>query len=84
MPLTCSKALEAFNHVVNIWFQVLKEGSLYKALEKSGDTREKPVDTNIRDMILPSDTDIDSLTYDKSETDKDVSFSKRQESLSHF
>jgi len=55
MAVTCTKAAVAFNHVLNMVFQVAKEGALYKALEKSGDTV-------IRDMISLSDTDIDSLT----------------------
>ena len=44
MALTRAKAKEAFDYVVNVVFQVSKEGPLYKALEKPGHT-------DIRDMI---------------------------------
>jgi len=37
MALTPAKAKEAFDHVVNVIFQVPKGGLLYKALMKSGD-----------------------------------------------
>jgi len=76
MPLTCSKAKEAFDHVHAV-FQVPKEGLLYKALEKSGDT-------DIRDMVSLRDTDIDSLTYDRNETDKDVPLSMSDRSTLHI
>jgi len=65
MALTHAKAKEAFDYVVNVVFQVSKEGPLYKALEKSGDT-------DIRDMISLRDPDIESLTYDRSDTEKDT------------
>jgi len=38
MALTPAKVMDAFDHVVNVVFQVSKEGPLYKALEKSGET----------------------------------------------
>jgi len=62
--------MEAFKHVVNIVFQV-SEGLLYKALEKSADTSLTKID-------------IDSLTYDKSETDKDVPLSRSNMSHIHI
>jgi len=77
MALTCAKAKEAFDCMVNVVFQVPKEGPLYKALEKSGDT-------DIRDMNLLRDADIDSLTYDRSLTDKDVPLSMSDKSLLHI
>jgi len=36
MALTCTKAKEAFDYVVNVVLQVPKESPIYKALEKSG------------------------------------------------
>ncbi len=56
-----SMTSEAFKHILNVVFQVPKEGSLYKALEKSGDN-------DIMAMISLHDCDIDSLTYDRSDT----------------
>ncbi len=63
MSLTCVKAKEAFDHVVV--FQAAKEESLYKALKKLGDNA-------IMAMITFHDCDIDSLTYDRSDTEKDI------------
>jgi len=58
MPLTWTKVMAAFDHVLNVVFGVPKDGPLYKALVKSGDT-------DIRDIISLDEADIDSLTYDK-------------------
>ncbi len=74
MALTPAKAMEAFDHVVNVVFQVPKEGLLYKALEKSGDT-------DIRDMISLKNPDINSLTYDRSDTDQDIPISRGDKNL---
>ena len=63
MPLARTKKTVAFDHVLNVVFGVLKDDPLYKALEKSGDT-------DIRDIISLDKTDIGSLTYDKSATEK--------------
>ncbi len=51
--------------------------SSYKTLKKS-----ESID--IRSMVSISDTDIDSLTYDKSKTAKDVLLSRRNKSLLHI
>jgi len=59
MPLTRNKITAAFDHVLNVVFGVPKDGPLYKALVKSGDT-------DIRDIISLDEADIGSLTYDKS------------------
>jgi len=78
MPMTHNKTKEAFDHVLNVAFQVPKDGPLYKALVKSGDM-------DIRDTISPlNETDIDSLTYDKSETKNDISLSRWDKSLLHI
>jgi len=74
MALICAKAKEAFDYVMSVVFQVPKEGLLYKALENSGDT----------DIISHNDADIESLTYDRSSTDKDVSLYISDKSLLHF
>ena len=74
MPLTRAKAAAAFDHVLNVVFEVPKDGPLYKALMKSGDT-------DIRDTISLSEADIDSLTYDKSDTETDVPLSRRDKVL---
>ena len=65
MALTRAKAKDAFDCVVNVVFQVPKEGPLYKALVKSGDN-------DVMSMITLRDSDIDSLTYDKSDVEKDI------------
>jgi len=69
MPLTQRKVTEAFDHLLNVVFRVPKNGPLYKALMKSGDT-------DIRDILSLSETDIDSLIYDRSETEKDIPLSR--------
>jgi len=74
MALTRAKAREAFDYVVNVVFQVSKEGPLYKALEKSGDT-------DIRDMISLRNPDIESLTYDRSDTEKDTPLTSGDKNL---
>jgi len=56
-------------HIVNVVFQVPMEGPLYIALEKSGDN-------DVMAMISLHDCDIDSLTYDRSDTKKDVPLSR--------
>jgi len=65
MPLTRTKVTAAFDHVLTVVFGVPKDGPLYKALVKSGDI-------DMRDVILLSESDIDSLTYDKSDTETDT------------
>jgi len=77
MPLTRTKNAVAFDHVLNVVFGVLKDDPLYKALEKSGDT-------NIRDMISLDETDIGSLTYDKSATETDLPLSRHDKALLHI
>jgi len=57
-----------------MWFKIPKEGPLYKALEKSGDN-------DIMAMITLCDCDIDSLTYDRSDTEKDVPLSRVDKNL---
>jgi len=68
---------DAFKHIMNVVFQIPKEGPLYKALEKSGDN-------DIMAMITLCDCDIDSLTYDRSDTEKDVSLSRGDKNLLHI
>jgi len=74
MALTRAKAREAFDYVVNVVFQVSKEGPLYRALEKSGDT-------DIRDMISLRNPDIESLTYDRSDTEKGIPLMRGDKNL---
>ena len=69
MPLTQTKDMEAFDYLLNVVFSVPKDRPLYKALMKSGDM-------DIRDILLLDQTDIDSLTYDRSDTEKDVPLSR--------
>jgi len=78
MPSTHSKtSAEAFKHIMNVVFQVSKEGPLYKALDKSGDI-------DVMAMIALHDCDIDSLTYNRSDTKNDVTFSKGDKNLLHI
>jgi len=78
MPrMSCTKAKEAFDHVLNVVFQVLKDGSLYQTLVKSGDM-------DIQVTISFNEADIDFLTYDKSETKKDIPLSRHDKSLLHI
>jgi len=74
MALTPAKAMKAFDHVVNVVFQVPKEGPLYKALVKSGDN-------DIMAMIALHYSDIDSLTYDRSDTVKDTPLTRIDKNL---
>jgi len=77
MTLTKAKTTEAFKHLLNVVFRVPKDGPLYKALMKSGDT-------DIRDILSLSETDIDSLTYDRSDTEKDTPLSRGDKALIHI
>jgi len=77
MPLTQAKDMEAFDHMLNVVFRVPKVGPLYKALTKSGDT-------DIRDILLLDETDIDSLTYNRSDTEKDIPLSRWDKVLIHI
>ena len=69
MPLTQTKVTEVFDHLLNVVFRVPKDGPLYKALMKSGDM-------DIRDILWLDQTDIDSLTYDRSDTEKNIPLSR--------
>jgi len=51
--------------MVNVVFQVPKGGLLYKAFDMTGAT-------DIRYMVSLRDADIESLTYDWSDTKKDI------------
>jgi len=73
MPTTRSKT-EAFKHIVNNVFQVPNDGPLYKALEKSGDN-------DVMAMISLRDCDIDTLTFDRSDTEKNVPLSRGDKNL---
>jgi len=75
--MPCMNAKEVFDHVLNVVFQVPKDRPLYKALLKSGDT-------NVWDTISLNQADIDSLTYDRSETEKNVSLSRQDKILLHI
>ncbi len=66
MPTTHSET-EAFRHIVNNVFQVPNDGPLYKALEKSGDN-------DVMAMISLHDCDIDTLIFDRSDTERCSSF----------
>ena len=77
MPLTRTKITAAFDHVLNVVFRVLKDDPLYKALVKSGDT-------DSRDIISLDETDIGSLTYDKSVTETDLPLSRHDKVLIHI
>jgi len=72
--VTHTKRAEAFKHIVNVVFQIPKEGPLYKALEKSRDN-------DVIAMITLCDCDIDSLTYDRSDTEKDLPLSRGDRNL---
>jgi len=65
MLLDGTNLWEAFDYMVNVVLQVLNESPIYLALEKSGDN-------NIMAMITLHDCDIDSLTYDKNNTEQDT------------
>jgi len=74
MPLTKSKAIEAFVHVMDNVFEAPADGPLSKALKHAGYG-------NIWDMITLRDEDIESLTYDKSPMEKDVPLGRAYQSL---
>jgi len=74
MPLTKSKAIAAFIHVLDNVFEAPADGPLSKALEHAGYS-------NIWDLITLSDEDIGSLVYDKSDQEKDVPLGRAYQSL---
>ncbi len=59
---------------MNVAFQIPKEGPLYKALVKSGDD-------DVMAMISLRDCDIDSLTYARSDTKKDIPLTRIDKNL---
>jgi len=77
MPLTKSKAIEAFTHVLNNVFEAPSDGPLAKALEHAGYS-------NIWDLVTLWDEDIELLTYDKSDKEKDVPLGRAHQSLLHI
>jgi len=74
MALIRAKAKDAFDYVVNVVFQVPKDGSLYKALEKSGDN-------DVMAMISLRGCDIDTLTFDRSDTEKNIPLTRNDKNL---
>jgi len=74
MPLTKSKAIEAFTHVLDNVFEAPADGPLSKALEHAGYS-------NIWDLVTLSDEDIESLAYDKNDQEKDVPLGRAYQSL---
>jgi len=69
MPLTRAKAIEAFKHVLTNVHEVSEDGPLSKALHGAGYD-------DICTMGILCDQDIDSLTFDRSNTEKDIPLSK--------
>ncbi len=72
-----TKVTAAFDHVLNVVFGVPKDGPLYKALVKSGDI-------DMWDVISLSEPDINSLTYDKSDTETDIPLPRHEKVLLHI
>ena len=62
---------------MNNVFQVPNDGPLYKALEKSGDN-------DVMAMISLRDCDIDMLTFDRSDAEKDFPLSRGDKNLLHI
>jgi len=79
MPLTHGKAKEAFDHVVMFILKLLRKSHSKRPCRSQGIGNN-----DIKSMVSISDTDIDSLTYDKSEMEKDVFLSRRDKSLIHI
>jgi len=77
MPLTQAKAIEAFNHILSNVFKVPKEGPLSKALASAGYG-------DIWGLVTLSDADIESLTYDWDDMEKDTPLGKAHQSLLHI
>jgi len=73
MPLTKSKATEAFIHILDNVFEAPADGPLSKAFEHSGYS-------NIWDLITLTDDDIESLTYD-SDKQKEVPLGRAYQSM---
>jgi len=76
MPLTKSKAIEAFKHVLDNVFEVPEDGPLSISLENAGYN-------NSWDLITLCDEDIELLTYDK-ENEKDIPLGRAYQSLLHI
>jgi len=77
MPLTKTKAIAAFKHIVSNVFEAPDDGPLSKALEHAGYD-------NIWALITLRDEDIEALTFDKSATEKDVPLGRAHQSLLHI
>jgi len=74
MPLTRTKVTAAFDHVLSVVFVVPKDGPLYKTLVKSGDI-------DMRDVISLNEPDIDSLTYNKSDSKTNIPLPRHEKVL---
>ena len=74
MPLTKTKAIAAFKHIVSNVFEAPDDGPLSKALEHAGYD-------NIWTLITLRDEDIEALTFDKSAMEKDVPLGRAHQSL---
>jgi len=74
MPLTRAKAIEAFKHILSNVLKVPEDGPLSQALEKAGYD-------DIWALVTLSDEDIDSLTFDQSNKEKDIPLGKAHQSL---
>jgi len=74
MPLTKTKAIVAFKHVLNTVFEIPDDGPLEKALEQAGYD-------NIWTLITSQDADIEALTFDRSATEKDIPLGRAHQSL---
>jgi len=74
MPLTKSKAIEAFVHVLDNVFEAPADGPLSKALEHAGYS-------NIWDLVTLQDEDIKALTFDQSDKEKDVLLGRAHQSM---
>jgi len=74
MPLTKSKAIEAFQHILSNVLKVPEKGLLSKALETAGYG-------DIWGLVTLSDADIESLTYDQDDMEKDIPLGRANQSL---
>jgi len=77
MPLTRAKVIEAFNHILSNFLKVSKDGPMSQALEKAGYD-------DIWGLVALSDEDIDSLTFNLSNKEKNIPLGEAHQSLLHI
>jgi len=77
MPLTWTGAVEAFKHILSNVLEAPEDGPLAKALQSAGYD-------DVWSLVTMSDADIDSLTFDRSEKEKNIPLGRAHQALLHI